>query len=225
MAFSATPDPEHHMRTLVRSAIFAARDDADIFGELTKLLDRDCATNKARGDVFECLCAEWMRVRHRPTCTDVWRLADVPADVLTALKLKRQDMGIDLVARDAAGRFYAVQAKYRKKARVGRTRITWKGVATFLALCATSGPWARHVVVTTADYVRWGARGRSAQERVVAAGTWSSLPREFWYAVAGFRGRTVADGGASTEAEITETGALPPPDSDAGRALRLARFG
>ena len=76
-----------------------------------------------------------------------------------------RDMGIDLVAVDAQGLVSAVQCKYRTGTGwvpgrfVRRDVVPWRDLATFYALCARTGPWSRHLVMTNAVGVRAPARG------------------------------------------------------------------
>ena len=64
-------------------------------------------------------------------------------------------MGIDLLGIDDEDRYYAIQAKYRKRPNSEKKiSITWKQLSTFYALCLNSGPYHKHIIITTADYVR-----------------------------------------------------------------------
>ena len=70
------------------------------------------SSTKIKGDIFEHFA-----LRYFKSCLgyEAWLLEDVPEKLLNKLKLKRRDMGIDLIAVDGEGRAYAIQAKYRKR--------------------------------------------------------------------------------------------------------------
>lgn len=63
---------------------------------------------KIRGDIFEEFCVLYLK--HVSGYTQVWRLEDVPDDVLGGLALKRPDVGIDILC-EKNGKYTAVQCK------------------------------------------------------------------------------------------------------------------
>ena len=104
---------------------------------------------KVKGDIFEQFCKLYMK-----TCyglKDVWLLNEIPNDKRELLNLHKRDYGIDLVGIDNDNNFYAIQAKFRKRT-CRTTRVTWKQLSTFYALCERTGPFKKFVVFTTADY-------------------------------------------------------------------------
>ena len=104
---------------------------------------------KLKGDMFEDFCVLYLL--HCKGYENVWRLEDVPEEILTRLSLKRRDMGIDIVCQKGE-HFSAVQCKY--KAPTGKKiGLSWKTLSTFYALCMRSGPWAHYIVMTNCDYV------------------------------------------------------------------------
>lgn len=113
---------------------------------------------KIKGDIFEYFCKLYLI--HVYGLKDVWLLSEIPSEIKSHLSLKSQDLGIDLVGVDAEGRFYAVQAKFRKRPELTNSYnskkvvLTWKMLSTFYGLCARTGPYYRYIVMTTADYVR-----------------------------------------------------------------------
>lgn len=116
----------------------------------TEMRTRD--NKKIRGDIFEEFSVLYLKyVLGYP---QVWRLEDVPDDVLGGLGLKRQDMGIDIVC-EKNGRYCAVQCKYKKHTGYkSKTIVTWKQLSTFYALVLRTGPWDKYIVMTNCDYVR-----------------------------------------------------------------------
>jgi len=107
---------------------------------------------KVKGDIFEYFCQLYMKKCYK--LKKVWLLNEVPDNIKKELNLNKNDFGIDLVGIDYNDRYYAIQAKYRKRNSDKKTSITWKQLSTFYALCARTGPFYKHIVFTTANYVR-----------------------------------------------------------------------
>ena len=72
---------------------------------------------------------------YRTGLREVWLLREVPADVRKAIKLPHLDEGIDLIARDQDGKYWAVQAKYRTQQDQPLTR---RALGTFHALASNT---------------------------------------------------------------------------------------
>jgi predicted helicase len=90
-------------------------------------------------------------------------------------------MGIDIVAVDERGAYWAVQCKWRAPAEEGKRRsyISWAQLSTFYALAARTGPYAKHLVLTNAS----GARhvgARQPEDETVACAGFKHMPRESW---------------------------------------------
>lgn len=111
------------------------------------------SNKKYKGDLFEDFCYLYLKARY----SYVWLLKDVPEDILTKLRLRKQDFGIDIICMDKASRYYAVQCKFRKMRR-DKNWIPWKELATFYALASRTGPEAvgyhKHIVMTNVLCVR-----------------------------------------------------------------------
>lgn len=115
----------------------------------------------------------------------VYMLAETPSEVLSSLGLRRNDVGIDIIAFNSAGCPCAVQCKFRT-----RGVVSWRELSTFEALCARSGPWKSHIVMTNAASVR--REGRSTKDATFAQRRFASLDRVFWMRIIGAgQGRTV----------------------------------
>ena len=108
----------------------------------------------------------------------VYMLADTPAEVLASLGLRRNDVGIDIIAYNPSGLPCAVQCKFRS-----RGVVAWRELATFEALCARSGPWHSHIVMTNAACVR--REGKSSKDATIAQRRFASLDRMFWMRIIG----------------------------------------
>ena len=121
---------------------------------------RSRKNTKLKGDIFEEFCVLYLiNIKKHD---NVWRLQDVPDDILIKLGLKRRDMGIDIIAQKD-GLYDAVQCKYKKDNKFkSKNVLSWKTLSTFYALCMCSGihnqenkrEWNKHIVMTNCDYVR-----------------------------------------------------------------------
>ena len=97
---------------------------------------------KKVGDIWENFCAIYLEKIHH---MKVFTLKDCPSEILIRLHMKRQDVGIDLIALDRDNNYIAIQCKYRKTCKT----LSWRDVATFDALCMRTGPWHKCIVMTT----------------------------------------------------------------------------
>ena len=119
---------------------------------------------KSKGDIFEEFCLLYMK--HCYKLKDVWLLKDVPSKVRGKLNLEKKDFGIDIVGIDDKDRYYAIQVKYRKRKSDKKISVTWKQLSTFYALCARTGPFHKHIIFTTANYVRRIGKKDSKDETI-----------------------------------------------------------
>lgn len=170
---------------------------------------RTRANKKIRGDIFEEFCVLYLKhVKKYPT---VWRLEDVPAEILETLTLKRQDMGIDIIC-EKDGKYTAVQCKYKKHTgHKSKTIVTWSQLSTFYALCMRTGPWEKYVVMTNCDYVRHMGK-KTAKDLSICQRTFQNITKEQWVQMCELEGEAVAP-------EIKKQ-----PTPEELRELRLARF-
>jgi hypothetical protein len=142
-------------------------------GSIYEIKRRD--SKKAKGDGWERFCQFYLsRVMqyHR-----VWRWPEIPDDVRQYLRLgSRVDNGIDLVAQENPNSgFIAVQCKYRQK--ILQT-VTWATLSTFVGLCAQTGPWLQHLVMTNCKGVsRKTGIPRTVKDRTIAYGTFKNMTR------------------------------------------------
>jgi len=175
----------------------------------TEMRTRD--NKKIRGDVFEDFCVLYLR--HVRGYSQVWRLADVPEDILTTLGMKRPDMGIDILC-ERGGKYSAVQCKYKKHTGYkSKTIVSWKQLSTFYALCMRTGPWESYIVMTNCDYVRhMGAK--TPKDISICLRRFQSTTKEQWTRMCQLEGHRVSE-------ETKKSKVLSPADL---RAARLARF-
>lgn len=132
--------------------------------------------NQLIGRVWEEFCKEVLLLRGYD---EVLLLEEASEELLDRVGLGRRDVGIDLLARRGDEGWTAVQCKFR-----GRGIITWQQISTFAALCARSGPFIRHLVMTNANYVKREGRGHF-KDATMAKSTFTSLQRHEWLLLAG----------------------------------------
>jgi len=229
---------------IVRRAVFnSLADGADPLDVWIREVEQ-CPTTKHKGDHFEKLCVAYLTYPAGGGMAQAWTLSNTPTQIRKALQLPKRDIGIDIVAADFAGKFHAVQAKFKSRSthRPGPYRrvlqVSWTELSTFYAL-AQRGPYETHLVMTTAERVSRvaGVRGK---DRSVCYQKLKALPREFWLDLAQMEGVRLGENeltkSAPTPAVVPSktapsvkpkpaqipTKRLPTPEEL--RALRLARF-
>jgi hypothetical protein len=171
---------------------------------------------KLRGDIFEEFCVLYLR--HVKHYVNVWRLEDVPDEILEKLSLKRRDMGIDLIA-EYNGVYSAVQCKYKKPLEYKKTNITWKVLSTFYSLCLRSGPWNKYIVMTNCDYVRH-VGDKTEKDLSICIGSFRKITKEEWSRMCELSGQTI-----SSDASMPAPAPAPASiDKEALRLKRLAYF-
>jgi len=144
---------------------------------------------KIRGDIFEEFCVLYLIYVKK--YENVWRLEDVPDEILEKLSLKRRDMGIDLIAENN-GMFSAVQCKYKKPLDYKKTSITWKALSTFYALCMRSGPWDKYIVMTNCDYARHVGK-KTEKDLSICVGTFRKISSENWISMCQVVGQKIEE--------------------------------
>jgi predicted helicase len=163
---------------------------------------------KIRGDIFEDFSVLYLK--HVRKFDQVWRLQDVPTEVLEQLGLKRQDVGIDIIA-EKAGKYSAVQCKYKKHTSVKKNILSWKALSTFYALCLRSGPWDKYIVMTNCEYARHEGK-KSYKDLSICLRTFRKISKNDWFNMCEREAKVISDDPVKklTPAEI--------------RAARLAYF-
>ena len=174
---------------------------------LTEMRSRN--NKKIRGDIYEEFCVLYLK--HVKGYSTVWRLEDVPDTVLETLKMKRRDMGIDLIV-DHGG-YKAVQCKYKKRG-LRKCSVTWAALSTFYALCLRTGPWSSYIVMTTADYCSHQGE-KTEKDMSFCIGSMRAITKEQWIQMCGLTGTMIPLPFVAPNA----------PSLEELRALRIARFG
>ena len=140
---------------------------------LTEMRTRD--NKKIRGDIFEDFCVVYLLKIKK--YDNVWRLPDVPDEILEKLTMKRQDFGIDIIA-EKNGVYSAIQCKYKKQ--TTRTNsITWKSLSTFYALCLRCGPFNQYIIMTNANNVRRMGK-KTSKDISICLKTLQGITNEEW---------------------------------------------
>ena len=168
---------------------------------------RNRLNKKLRGDIFEEFCVLYLL--HIKKYEQVWRLENVPEEILTELALKRRDMGIDLIAKHDNG-YYAIQCKYKKHSDARKNSVSWKSVSTFYALCLRTGKlsntqkvereWKKYIVMTNCDFVRHEGE-KTDKDLSICIGTFRKITKDEWILMCDVKGHTINQ----TIQEIQET--------------------
>lgn len=135
-------------------------------------------STKAKGDIFEKFCVLYLEA----TGYKAWLIKDTPDYVLQILKLKPFDVGIDIVALKD-NKYYAVQAKYRQANNKKFNVLGWKELSTFYAMCARSGPWEKHLVMTSCDYIR--RLNKDPKDMIINKKVFMKASKDVWKRMAG----------------------------------------
>lgn len=145
--------------------------------------------NQRRGALWELLCVECLR---HIGYSSVLRFEDVDTELKARLGLRDRDMGIDIICNKNGG-YVAVQCKFRTK-----RSVTWTEIATFEALCARSGPWTEHIVMTNCHFVK--REGKSEKDVTFTHKFFKRLLRHEWLSIGGMgEGHVLSDGVSNTE--------------------------
>lgn len=153
---------------------------AHSIGEIKNKLSK-----KVKGDVFEHFAYLYFS---KVKCWETWFLKDLPKDIRTKLKLAKVDLGIDLIAR-SEGKYYAIQAKYRKKGYKPKTILGWKQLSTFYGIVSKTGPWYKHIVFSNCDYIRHVGT-KTIKDKSMCIGTLRKIKREEWEAMLSIQGHS-----------------------------------
>lgn len=150
---------------------------------LVEMRKRD--NKKIRGDIFEEFCVLYLK--HVMNYDKVWRLPDVPDDILLKLNMKRRDMGIDIICENN-GFYTAVQCKYKKHSNNRKHCVTWKELSTFYALCLkTQISWEKYIVMTNCQYITHMGQ-KTEKDQSICIGTFRNISKDDWIKMCGLTG-------------------------------------
>jgi len=139
---------------------------------------------KIKGDMFEEFCVLYLK--HIKKYDDVWLLRDIPTNILDTLKLKKKDMGIDIIVLHK-GMYYAVQCKYKKNKTIRRNILSWKNLSTFYAICLKTGPYDKYIVMTTCEYVTHQV-AKSDKDVSICIKSFQNITKDEWLSMCNING-------------------------------------
>jgi predicted helicase len=143
---------------------------------------------KIRGDIFEEFCVLYLK--HVLNYQKVWRLPDVPDEVLLKLNMKRRDMGIDIICENN-NVYTAVQCKYKKHTNNRKHCVTWKELSTFYALCLkTQISWEKYIVMTNCEYITHMGQ-KTEKDQSICIGTFRNISKDDWIKMCGITGQSL----------------------------------
>jgi len=160
---------------------------------------RTRANKKIRGDIFEEFSVLYLK--HIKKYEEVWRLEDVPDEILVELALKRRDMGIDLIVKHH-DQYYAIQCKYKKHSNARKNSVSWKSLSTFYALCLRTGKindptlatpkreWGKYIVMTNCDFAKHEGE-KSDKDLSICIGTFRKITKDEWLLMCDVKGVTL----------------------------------
>lgn len=182
---------------------------------LTEIRKRD--NKKIRGDIFEEFCVLYLK--HVKNYEKVWRLPDVPDDILLKLNMKRRDMGIDIICENN-GIYTAVQCKYKKHSNNRKHCVTWKELSTFYALCLkTQISWEKYIVMTNCEYITHMGQ-KTEKDQSICIGTFRNISKDDWIKMCGLIGNIVSEITVNPDTNVN----VVLSDKEKLRALRLAYY-
>ena len=156
---------------------------------LTEMRKRD--NKKIRGDIFEEFCVLYLK--NILNYEKVWRLPDVPDEILIKLNLKRRDMGIDIICENN-GLYIAVQCKYKKHTTIRKHCVTWKELSTFYALCLRTGivtdqekGWEKYIVMTNCEYITHMGK-KTEKDLSICIGSFRNITKDNWIKMCNIKG-------------------------------------
>jgi predicted helicase len=182
---------------------------------LTEMRKRD--NKKIRGDIFEEFCVLYLI--HIRNYEKVWRLPDVPDEILTKLNMNRRDMGIDIICENN-GVYTAVQCKYKKHSNNRKHCVTWKELSTFYALCLkTQISWDKYIVMTNCEYITHMGK-KTEKDQSICIGTFRNITKDEWIKMCNIKGN-VLNGNIDSNINVEVNNNT---EKEKLRALRLAYF-
>jgi len=179
---------------------------------------------KIRGDIFEEFSVLYLKFIKG--YEKVWLLSDLPDDLLVELKLKRQDMGIDIIV-ESGNEYYAVQCKYKKRGSKTANVLSWTALSTFYAMCLRTGPWAKYIVMTNCDYTRHQG-GKTAKDISICLKTFQNIGKEDWLKMCNVTANALGTALIATPSPEIPVNVIQKPSSELTlaelRELRLAYY-
>lgn len=135
-------------------------------------------SSKSKGDNFEKLTYAYFKLEPKYQFYDeVWLYANVPTLVLEELGLPKQDIGIDLIAKNG-NEYHAIQCKYHED---NKRSVTFREVSTFISLLESTPKITQGYICSTADLTsRVFNKLNTKPINLILNDTWQSLSNEFF---------------------------------------------
>jgi predicted helicase len=135
-------------------------------------------TSKSKGDNFEKLTYAYFKLDPKYQFYDeVWLFANVPTLVLEELGLPKQDIGLDLIAKNG-NEYHAIQCKYHED---NKRSVTFREVSTFISLLESTPKITQGYICSTADLTsRVFNKLNTKPINLILNDTWQSLSNEFF---------------------------------------------
>ena len=135
-------------------------------------------TMKDRGDAFEHLTYLYFNIDPKYSFYDwVYKKKDVPQKDLNKLKIPKQDLGIDLIAK-VGEEYHPIQCKYHEHK---QRSVTFQEVSTFLAQLGNNKNFKMGYIASTAD--KTSANYERIEKKPVQKlliNTWFKLDKDFF---------------------------------------------
>lgn len=132
---------------------------------------------KLIGDFWEAFCLEYLKYKGFKNVKFIY---DADGDTLAKYSLIQRDVGIDIICEDRNDNPIAVQCKFRS-----RGGVSWKELSTFEALCARTGPWHKHIIMTN-TYVSKREGAKNEKDWSITSSSFNKLKRHEWNSIAGY---------------------------------------
>lgn len=135
---------------------------------------------KTKGDLWEIFCKLYLQKIRK--YDHVWLLKETPDNILELLKLRKNDVGIDIIA-CKNNKYSAVQCKFKKPREglvpgtwIAYNCVNWKELSTFYALCNSTNDnnWENHIVMTNTKYIRHMGN-KTKKDKSICYGTFSKM--------------------------------------------------
>ena len=134
--------------------------------------------NTEKGNAFELLTKLYFKINPVFSFYDeVWLLSEVPQKTLEYLKIHRQDLGIDLIAKNG-DEYHAIQCKFHTDS---DTSVSYPEVSTFIALFEGTKKFTQGYICSSANITsRNLEKIKSKPITKILADTWQNLDKDFF---------------------------------------------
>jgi len=134
--------------------------------------------NTEKGNAFELLTKLYFKINPVFSFYDeVWLLSEVPQKTLEYLKIHRQDLGIDLIAKNG-DEYHAIQCKFHTDT---DSSVSYPEVATFIALFEGNKKFTQGYICSSANITSRNLDKITTKPITkILADTWQNLDKDFF---------------------------------------------